>query len=310
MTESEEQSAKREASTIESFESIFEERIASIARQVIIVSYDPVKGQQTSIYHPGSHSLDPSRSAHLGVLLRKYLAFYAYSESEILDKDRYGQLEDLEKAAEEALRQRIPDRSGPTNGIYGEAFIDLLMYLKFPGIKKFCLRPVLRQRTDNNELKGFDALHIIIEDDNKILMLGQAKVGSKSYCIRSIKEDLKKTDFLDKTGYVTQQVKEELFRFNELFNEILGDDEEARKTKLRLFLEENNYKIVIPCLLTYESTRAYEDIETKIVTEVQSIIKSLDDSKASLDFCDYEIVFLVFPLQDLASFRKAVGIDE
>lgn len=80
MPGSEEQSTKKATLTIESFEDLFEERIASIAREVIIVSYDPVKGKQASVYHPGSHSLSPSRSAHLGLLLRKYLAFYAYSE--------------------------------------------------------------------------------------------------------------------------------------------------------------------------------------------------------------------------------------
>jgi hypothetical protein len=303
-----------------SFEDIFEKYIASIAKEVIVVSYDPIKGEQTTLYHPGTHTVQADRSAHLGNLLRKYLTFYAYSENEILDKERLGRLGDLEAAAVQALQQRIPDRSGPTNGIYGEAFIDLLLYLKFPGVKKFCLRTVLRQRTDNNELKGFDALHIVIGNGQKTLMLGQAKVGGRSYCISSIKEDLKKTDFfytfdelafvVDKTGYVTQEVKDELDSFNQLFYEISDEPPDTKKSKIRSFLENNGYKIVIPCLLTYQKAKVYDDVDKKIIEEVKSIVKSLDDVKASIDFCDYEIVFLVFPIEDIASFRKAVGIDE
>lgn len=303
-----------------SFEDIFEKYIASIAKEVVVVSYDPIKGKQTTLYHPGSHTIHAERSAHLGHLLRKYLAFYAFSENEVLDKERFGRLDDLEAAAAQALQQRIPKRSGPTNGIYGEAFIDLLLYLKFPGVKKFCLRTVLRQRTDNNELKGFDALHIIIGDGQKTLMLGQAKVGGRSYCIDSIKKDLTKTDFLytydelafvvDKTGYVTQEVKEELDKFNQLFYEIKDEASDTKKSKLKSFLDDNGYKIVIPCLLTYQKAEIYDDIDQKVIEEVRAIIQSLDDAKASIDFCDYEIVFLIFPLEDIASFRKAVGIDE
>lgn len=303
-----------------SFEGVFEKHISDIAKNTIIVSYDPVQNKTTHIYHPHSHTLDLDASKQLGELLRKYLVFYAYSEDEIIDKEESGGLSDLEHAARIALDRRIPTRKGATNGLYGEVFMDLLLYLRYDKLRKFCLRTVYRQKGDNQEIKGFDALHLIIDGDKKHLLLGQAKLGSRQYCLSSIAGDLKKADFLytydelcfvvDKTGYVTQEVKQELKKFNELFVSLEGESDDNKKAALKTFLLKNNYRLIVPCLIAYEQAEIYDDLDAKIAGEIQDIAAKLDSSDAAIDFCEYEIVFMVFPLKDINALRTAMGLND
>lgn len=189
----------------------------------------------------------------------------------------------------------------------------------YDNLKRANLRTVYRQPDDNSEIRGFDSAHLMIDGSEKRLHLGQAKLGSKAYCVRSIKEDLKKISFLytykqlvfiaDKTGYIPSDVKIELEKLNETLEDLESADEAGRLEGLSSFFSENNYKIVIPCMLAYGGPLGmYEDIKQSIVSEVNDLISKLDSSTIDITFCEYEILFIALPVESVSELRSGVGL--
>lgn len=301
------------------YKEVFEEHVASVVRDISVITYNPVAGDSGKLFHPFSHGLDTDGSRKLGEALRSFLVFYAYDEMEIVTKHLRGQLSDLDLAAKRALEHRIPERRGSSNGLYSEALLHLILELMYDNIKRANLRTVYRQPDDNSEVRGFDSAHLILDDEEKMLYLGQAKLGGKAYCVRSIEEDLEKVSFLytykqlvfiaDKTGYIASDIKTELEKLNDMFEELEDCDEGDRIAGLTTFFSENNYKIVIPCLLAYGGSEGfYDDIEQNINAEINDLISKLDSSSVDIEFCDYEIMFIVLPVSDVEEVRAGVGI--
>lgn len=301
------------------YKEVFDEHITSVVRGISVITYDPITGDSGKLFHPFSHGISPDGSRRLGEALRNYLVFYAYDEAEIVTKHLKGQLADLDVAAKLALERRIPERHGSTNGLYSEALLHLILELMYDNIKRANLRTVYRQPDDNSEIRGFDSAHLILDGNEKHLYLGQAKLGAKTYCVSSIREDLEKISFIytykqlvfiaDKTGYIPSDVKNELEKLNDTLEALEEFDEEARIAGLTTFFSENNYKIIIPCLLAYGGPEGfYDDIENNVISEVNDLIAKLDSSSVDINFCDYEIMFIVLPVQDVEEVRAGVGI--
>ena len=167
---------------------IFEEMIGKHLRNAVLYEYDTVNKNHE--YHPFRHSCVNLSEVTLANLMEKYIYFYAYAENEIVNAYESGRLEDLKKASKFALKSRLPNRKGAQNGIYSELLLELLITLQFPEANKLATRAIYRQQSDNNEIKGFDGLHIRFLEEKTEVWLGQAKMGSRYYSIKGIKEDL------------------------------------------------------------------------------------------------------------------------
>ncbi|MGG3279896.1 hypothetical protein [Paenibacillus solani] len=297
---------------------IFDDLIGAHMRNLIIYEYN--SEQKKHIYHPYRHDYKKDAEELLASYMRKYIYFYAYSEKEVIDSFEFGLLSDLEAAACFALQHRLPKRYGPSNGLYSELLLDLLITLFRGDVNKLATRAIYRQMTDNQEIKGFDGLHIVTSNTENELWLGQAKMGDISYCLRSITTDLEqKTNMLytskqlyfiaDKEKSAVDKALELLKKINNVSMkaEMLKLSEEEKAQLLNEFFEKEEIKIVFPCLIAYSSSDIYEveeKIDENINNELAKLIDRFDDKFDALLDVEYQILILFIPIRDLEMLRK------
>jgi hypothetical protein len=300
---------------------IFEDLIGKHLRNSIIYRHDPQKGNHE--YTPFRHHYDDGTEKLLGNFMRKYIFMYAYSENEVIKAFKKGRLENLEEAAKIALETRLPKRKGTTNGLYSELLLDLLITLFNNDVNKLATRAIYRQLSDNQEIKGFDGLHISVDsNNNNYLWIGQAKMGGRAYCISDIKKDLnEKANMLytaeqlffiaDKEQKTLPKALELLEKINDVHwnNRLLAADEKA--DKLSEFFKNENVKIFFLCLLAYGLPEAYEleaEIEKEIKKELKKIQDSFDKEFKDLIPNEYEVLVWIIPIRDLQLLRESMGI--
>lgn len=299
------------------FERLLTEKLETEIFNILIFDSEYFENDKYNGYY---HAQTKKASRQIGEQLRKHLIFYALGEKEFDDLYKNGRLRDIEKEVKTIKNNRLPKRKGATNGIYSETLLDLFLYILFPTIKKACIKPIHRQRTDNQELKGFDSYHMVIDGDNKYLILGQAKLGDRYYCIKDIESDLKKVEFLytydelffisDKRESLVIEVKQILLSLNNKLFEDSGLNNEQKKESIKYYFEENNIKIIMPCLLSYPKPSIYdENFETKYIIEMEDIKKSVEDFAVKLEW-DIRIVFIFFPIESSKELRKGMNFDE
>ncbi|MEC1392610.1 hypothetical protein P9D26_04540 [Bacillus velezensis] len=307
------------------YQSIFNEILGDSIRDIHIIGYDYSKENvnKNHNYTPYYHSLDDNSSFLLGSFLRKHIVFSSYSEKEIINKYNKGQFDQLEKLVQITKRNRLPKREGSTNGLYSEVLLDLILNLKYPDIYKACVRTLHRQRTDNQEIKGFDSTHLLIQETKLeqivYLILGQAKLGSKSYCLGSIKEDINKTTFFytydelffisDKVSALEEPVQNILNDLNEFFFDIESDDDLIKKEKVNKYFSENNIKLTIPCLIAYDKPSVYQSKDMVIANlerEIDSVIKNLDSCNSEENGLNLTIIFILFPIKEIKKLREGM----
>lgn len=301
------------------YQEIFNNLIGNHIKDSLIYQYTSHKGLHE--YAPFYHFHAPDTEKKIGQLMRQYIYMYAYSENEVIEAYKKGRLKNLEKAALHALRERLPNRSGPSNGLYSELFLDLILSMYYGDVNKLATRAIYRQRSDNQEIKGYDGLHIVTDGENlNELWLGQAKMGSFSYCFEDIQKDLtNKTNMLyasEQLYFVADKERSALDNSLQLLdkiNEVSWESEElnteARALKLRNFFIKENIKIVFPCLLAYSSPKTYE-VHTDIIAEVENdlkkVISKFDNKFGSLLDIDYKLLIWFIPIRDIELIRKSV----
>lgn len=296
---------------------VFEKLIGENLRDTVIYQYDSREHAHT--YSSFHHDIQDGIEAKLGQLMRYYIFFYAYSEKEVVDTFEADLLNDLERAAKRALRERLPDRSGPSNGLHSELLLDLLLTITNKNITKLSVRTIFRQMTDNQEIKGFDGLHIIVKNGKKELWIGQAKMGQKPYCVRSIAEDINEkanklytSDQLyfiaDKEKTANKVALDFLKEINLLSWNLEEMGKSERANKLFDYFKEQKISFVLPCLLAYEST-IYSDhslLNAKMNREMDYMIEKFDEQFKEIMGVDYKIVILFMPIRDLGKIREGV----
>lgn len=295
---------------------IFTELIGQHLRDTLIYRYSSVKKNHE--YRPFYHNHDANTEESIAQLMRRYIYMYAYSEREVVEDFERGKLRDLEVAAKRALRERLPQREGATNGLYSELLLDLIITLYVDHANKLATRAIYRQMTDNQEIKGFDGLHVLMSPGGKELWLGQAKMGSLSYCTRSIIDDLRnKANMLytseqlyfvsDKERAALDDALTLLKKINDVSWSAEGLSAEERASKLTDFFKSEDIKIIFPCLLAYSSPGTYEvkeDIENEIKLQLNKMVEKFDEDFKGLITVPYEIIILFIPIRDLDTIRN------
>lgn len=272
-------------------------------------------------YDPIYHLHDAGTEAKLGQYMRKHIFFYAYSESEVISAYSRKRLDDIEKAVKHTLKERLPKRTDISkNGIHSEVLLDLLLALYYPQNCKLATRAIYRQQSDNQEIKGFDGLHFVIENGKKYIWLGQAKMGGRDYCINSIIDDLNdKMNMIytaeqlffiaDKENKVTDEALQFLNDINDT-SWVAGEiDSTKRAEVLTEFLKKENVELILPCLLAYEEPMIYSDenlISTNMTKEIEKIIKKFDSKFKSLVDIPYSVLILMIPIRKLKPLRESV----
>ncbi len=281
----------------------------------IIFSLDPLKSEYT--YQPFHHAVSKNAVENLGNLMRKNLFFYAFGEEEVVKYYQKGTFSSIEQAARYAYKQRLPSRKPEQDGLPSEVLLDLLVQIYNPDAHKLAVRTIFRQK-DNYEIKGYDLTYFVKDTSGISLWLGQAKLGTESYCKQGIKDDLT-TKFTP--VYLTQQLffvcdkpvqlldeAKEILKVIEQINILEMDSNDAnRADKLLEYFTKNHIHIKIPCLLAYDKQDVYQDaksVSKKILDEVHSIREYY--SSQSYKFCEFspEIVFYIFPIQSIDQLRN------
>lgn len=306
-------------SEIITYSSLFNEIVGNSVRDVMIFTYSHNQTSKDKYkFYPHYHGFDETVPYKLGNILRKHIVFSSYSEGEIVKKYKLGQMENLEKLVQWTKKNRLPNRKGAQNGLYSEVLLDLILNLAYPQLYKGCIRTIHRQKSDNNEIKGFDSVHVLIdENNNSYLLLGQAKLGQKNYCIKSIKEDLEKIGFLytydelcfiaDKVDSLEEPVKNILDGLNNLFFEMEDKEVDTRKQNLNEYLIRNKIILSVPCLIAYDINTPYISREIEnIKDEITSVINILGSEEYSHEGINFDIYFIVFPVSDIKKLREGM----
>lgn len=298
----------------EEYKKIYAEEIISACRGIIF-SYSPVKNKYDFI--PFSHGVGNEAVEKLAGLMRKNLLFYCYGEEEIVSDYTRSKFSSLEQAAKYAFKHRLPDRAHTNDGLPSEVLLDLLIQITEPMAYKLAVRPIFRQ-DDNNEIKGYDLTYFSILNNEVSLWLGQAKMGAKEYCKGSINEDLLKkfkATYLtrqmffvcDKPAELTEEAKQLVGIINAVDIATLDEDPVQRSDALLRCFRNKNIKIKIPCLLAYGEGLVYENpaaVFTMIEQETESIQKYYLSHKYEFEGFNPEILFYIFPIQDLERIRN------
>lgn len=296
------------------YRDIFNKEIVQQGKGVVF-SFDPLKSGYT--YQPFSHAFSENSVEDLGNLMRKNLFFYAFGEEEIVKYYQNGTFPSMEQAAKYAYKQRLPDRKPKQDGLPSEVLLDLLIQMYSPNAHKLAVRTIFRQN-DNNEIKGYDLTYFVKDASGISLWLGQAKLGTKSYCKTGINDDLndkftpayltKQLFFVcDKPVQLLDEAKEILNVIEQINILEMDSDDESRADKLLKYFSENDIRIKIPCLLAYDNQDVYceaASLYTKIIDEVESIKKYYCSRSYAFSGFSPEIVFYIFPIQSIARLRN------
>lgn len=306
--------------TYDEYRELYEKNIVKNAR-FLILSYNSKKNKYE--YKPYSHLVQSDAIDKLSELIIDNMVFYAFSEDEVVNQNKlYGLLNDLKAAARYAYIQRLPKRKNAnTDGTVGEVLLDILIQVFEPNSQKLIARAKYKQIGDNDEIKGYDALYFTKFNDEITLWLGQVKTGSLDYCKKDIINDLNKKyleNYFCNSLYYIADKSEKSSDLLDLLNKInkicylsavnkYSDD--VKNEKLITFLNENKVKIKIPCLLVYP-----EDIYTSpnnlsicIDNSLNRLIKIFDNKQFKINLkLNYEIVFCVFPVQDVKKLRENI----
>lgn len=283
----------------------------------IVIDYD--LQNKRYIYHPFSHMKSDTALNDLYNLLVDNIVFYAYSEEEIVSKNKIGLLDDLRVAAKYAFSERLPQRINPnSDGTLGEVLLDLLIQVFEPMSQKLIARAKFTEVEKRKyEITGYDALYFSMKDQQVTLWLGQAKAGTEQYCKSGIKEDLNTKFyheyFANAAFYVADRSDSpELTNLLSAINKVCFEaqknhwDMNIKIKELYKVLKNNNVKIKIPCLLAYTSD-IYKNAELEkqinfMVTKMQKYFDETD-FKINLDL-PCEIRFYIFPIKDVSYVRK------
>ena len=300
-------------SIAEEYRMIYEKEICDEFNQNIMV-YDIEMGINN--YRPLSHNCSQvcgDCCTHdcykkLGTFMRKNIVFYCYGEEEIVENIKNGLFSDMERATKAAYKLRLPKRLPKQDGLLSELLLDAIIQVLVPNAYKMSVRTIFRQN-DNNEIKGYDLTYFTNENGKFTFWLGQAKLGSKSYCPNSILNDLKeKYDALymakqiyfiaDKPVGLTEEGKQLAALLNELNMSNVDEDDKTRAQQLVDFFKEKQIEICIPCLLSYENKKVYGDIvrlEKEIKNEIEWA-KKIFENRYLFNGIKPKLIFIVFPI--------------
>lgn len=312
-------------SVFEEYRKIYEKEIEDLFKKEIL-AYDEF--QDTHIFQPLSHNCNTLCSGgcnhqcykSLGQLMRKNIVFYCYGEDEIVKKAKTGALKDLAKATRFAYKNRLPKRKPIQDGLPSEVLFDLMIQTMFPDAYKLAVRTIFRQN-DNNEIKGYDLTYFTMDKGKITLWLGQAKLGSESYCKTGINDDLANkfdSQYLSKQIYFMADkqcgLTEEGIKLTNVINDLnlvnTDENDVCRAQAFIQYIKDNDISINIPCLLAYGKNSVYmnvADLESIIEKEINSANKYFQNHKYDFEGYQPQLMFFVFPIEDLEKLRGDEG---
>ena len=187
-------------------------------------------------------------------------------------------------------------------GEFGELFLHGILrdfYGAEPAVSKIYFLD-----TPNDTAKGFDAGHVVVDDDDELdLWLGEAKLyesmaGAITAVVESLNEHIG-NDFLRKEFLAASNKFDDGWQHSEKLKDLLDDN-----TSLDVIVD----RLVMPVLLTYQSktVKKHDKVCDEYVDElIAEARKAWDTFKGQLPAgFPVTIYFIVLPLEDTKTVRQ------
>lgn len=193
-------------------------------------------------------------------------------------------------------------------GFYGEVLLDLILRAYF-STNVLLARGYLYSPIENGEVKGFDAFHLI-EDENKTsLWLGEAKFYKDYH--KPIKDVIKKIESSISDEYVNRNIfavfkeSEKMTYAPGSLKTIVEEWELNPAINISSEMKKHDISVVYPIMIAHEAvgTDYYDDIK-RCVSYVNNVVKS-SSIKIPASF-DYSIFFIFLPTKDVKAIKEQV----
>lgn len=193
-------------------------------------------------------------------------------------------------------------------GFYGEVLLDLILRTYF-STDVLLARGYLYSPIENSEVKGFDAFHLI-EDENKTsLWLGEAKFYKDYHKpIRDVIGKIEKSlsdEYVNKNVFAIFKESEKMTYTPGSLKKIVDEWEMNPLINISAELKKHNISVVYPIMIVHEAVGIdyYDDIK-HCVSYVNSEVKRLS-VKVPASF-DYSIFFIFLPTYDVRGIKEQV----
>ncbi|WLF83461.1 DUF1837 domain-containing protein [Moraxella sp. ZY210820] len=231
------------------------------------------------------------RSAQLAEHTMNWLPEFCFNFKELIQLQSGNALSMIKQAARMVYQT---DKYG-NRGEFGEIFLHIALrqvYQSVPVISKIFFKDSV-----NNTVKGFDAVHVVQNDEKWELWLGEVKFyddyqGAIREVIKEISEHTK-LDYLRNEKMLIANKLDEGHPFYEKLKEVLHQN-----TSLDVLFD----CVCIPILVTYNSkvlsehNKVTDDFKQQALEEVMSVRKYLEDKIP--DGLSVKIHLFLIPLQD------------
>lgn len=191
-----------------------------------------------------------------------------------------------------------------TRGELGELILHLFLRDFFNSIP--LISSIYFKDSDGVAVHGFDAVHVVVDGDNKSLWLGESKFyqdgksGIRNIA-QSIKEHFESSYLRRQFALISKKVAGQ-FPDKEYWLELIHG-----KTSLDQIFS----KVVVPCLCVYDCTtyashqEASDAFKKEILKECESLKTLFDTQKQSITPADLDLLLLLFPVPS----KKELGED-
>lgn len=194
-------------------------------------------------------------------------------------------------------------------GFYGEVLLDLILRV-FMKTSVIAARGYFYSPIENSEAKGFDAFHLI-ENNNKLdLWFGEAKFYTDYK--QAITSVLKKLNTSLSDVYVNRNLlaiineREHISASSQLFSDLLDAWEDNPNINLAEEMKKSNIRLTYPVFIAYQQGKTHEFHESvnKCIEHISKEHKKLNiNIPASFD---YRLFFIFLPLSDVKNIKETV----
>ena len=223
--------------------------------------------------------------------------------------------EELERDQRKAIISRIrynpedTDSAKMKYGFYGEVLLDLILRSYFR-TNVLIARGYFYSPNENSEVKGFDAFHLVKQNDSIDLWFGEAKFYvSYKNAITSV---LEKLNISLSDGYFTKNLltiineKDHITTHDQVFDELLAAWEENPEINLAQEVQARGIRLIYPIFIAFQ-----KDITDEYDQSIKDCINHITSECARLNILipasfDYRIFFIFLPLSNVKEIKESV----
>ena len=248
---------------------------------------------------------DYSSDNDLVELIYNSIIEYSFNEFDLTEKDY------MSIALQTQIRYKETDteRTKLSYGFYGEVLLYSILYHIYKS-KPLISRGYFFSPLEKSEAKGYDSFHLIENDNNVELWLGEVKFRqafccSKTSSVKSAIDGLGKAlsdDYLRDNVLAMYNIKNNFDIKDTKIEKILND---WNGNPIQIIEEAKKYNmtLVYPIFIIYENNE--DDYNDKIKKAVDKINKKFEKQSYDLSI-DYKLFFIFLPISEVKKIKQEV----